>query len=288
MHVHTTYSGMCTVPGLRAICRESYTEPLALREVLERQGMDLVTVTDHDSIDAAESLRSFPNFFLSEEVTCHTPTGNEFHMGVYDITERQHAELQRRRGDFDSLTAYLQEQDLLFSINHLFSSLTGTRCLDDYRLFQERFPLVETRNGQMIESSNRMARRFARRGRQRAIGGSDAHTLGCAGRTYTEVPGARTKEEFLIGVRAGAGRVAGDSGDYWKLTRAVLEIGWSMTRERWWTAALLPLALLAPLVTLANYAGERAFAAYWMRRLSQEPRGWRLSRPRGGEVAIAS
>ncbi|MFN0165758.1 MAG: PHP domain-containing protein [Bryobacteraceae bacterium] len=288
MHVHTTHSGMCTVPGLRAVCRESYNEPLALREVLTRRGMDLLTVTDHDSIDAAETLRRFPNFFLSEEVTCRTPSGNEFHMGVYDITERQHAELQRRRGDFASLAAYLQEQELLFSINHLFSSLTGPRSLDDYRLFQEIFPLVETRNGQMLETSNRMARRFACRGRQRAIGGSDAHTLGCAGRTYTEVPGARTKAEFLAGLRSGTARVAGDSGDYGKLTRAVLEIGWSMTRERWWTAALLPLALLAPLVTLGNYLGERAFAAYWMRRLSQEPRGWRLSRPAAGEIAIAS
>ena len=44
--------------------------------------MDLVTVTDHDSIDAAERLRRHPDFFLSEEVSCLTPSGTELHVGV--------------------------------------------------------------------------------------------------------------------------------------------------------------------------------------------------------------
>src|SRR5260370_23512242 len=58
LHVHTIHSGMCTVPGLRRICRESYNDPLAVYEKLKRLGMDLVTIADHDSIDAVEALRS--------------------------------------------------------------------------------------------------------------------------------------------------------------------------------------------------------------------------------------
>src|SRR3974390_2906044 len=95
LHVHTTGSGMCTVPVARRFCRESYNDPPALYDVLKRRGMDLVTVTDHDSIDAVESLRRFPDFFLSEEVTCTLPSGTELHVGVYDITERDHIEMQR-------------------------------------------------------------------------------------------------------------------------------------------------------------------------------------------------
>ncbi len=259
---------MCTIPVLRRWCRESYNDPLALRERLEARGMDLITVTDHDSIDAAERLRGLPNFFLSEEVTCRTPDGNEFHMGVYDITERDHAQLQQRRDDLPALLAYLAERNLLFSINHAFSGLTGRRSDRDFQWFQERFPLVETRNGQMLKSSNRAARRMARANAQFPIGGSDAHTLHAAGRTYTEVPGARSKAEFLAGLRAGRGRVRGESGTYWKLTRAVLAIGGGMLRERPWTALLLPLSLVAPLITLGNYANERMFAAFWERRLA--------------------
>src|SRR5579862_4471459 len=127
LHVHTIHSGMCTVPVFNRICRESYNDPLEVYEVLKRRGMDLVTITDHDSIGAAEQLRKFPDFFLSEEVSCSTPEGTRLHVGVYDITERDHLELQRRRDDLLSLIGYMRERRLLFSLNHVFSRLTGRR-----------------------------------------------------------------------------------------------------------------------------------------------------------------
>ena len=52
LHVHTTASGMCNIPLFDRVCRESYNDPVALYELLKRRGMDLVTATDHDSIDA--------------------------------------------------------------------------------------------------------------------------------------------------------------------------------------------------------------------------------------------
>src|SRR5208282_2736227 len=132
LHVHTIHSGMCTLPLLKAICRECYSEPEAVYQTLRGKGMDLVTVTDHDSIDAGESLRRHLDFFLSEEVTCRAPSGNEVHVGVYDITESQHVEIQRRRNDLPRLVAYLEEQRVFFSVNHIFSALTGRRTADDF------------------------------------------------------------------------------------------------------------------------------------------------------------
>ena len=85
---------------MRAVCRECYNDPLAVYDRLKRLGMDLVTITDHDSIGAVEALRSRPDFFLSEEVSCTLPSGSALHIGVYDIAERDHVELQRRRDDF--------------------------------------------------------------------------------------------------------------------------------------------------------------------------------------------
>src|SRR6266567_7490419 len=161
LHVHTRHSGMCNVPVLRAVCRESYNQPLAVYEKLKRCGMDLVTVTDHDSIDAAEALRSRPDFFLSEEVTCRLPSGTCLHMGVYDITERDHVELQRRAADFEALAAWLRERRLLFSANHVFSSLTGRRSPSDFELFETAFPALETHNGHMLPRANRNAAALA-------------------------------------------------------------------------------------------------------------------------------
>ena len=267
LHVHTVHSGMCTVPFLDRICRESYNDPHEVYATLKRRGMDLVTVTDHDSIDAVEPLRRHADFFLSEEVSCLTSSGMRLHMGIYGIEERDHIELQRRASDMPSLLAYLEQRDLLFSVNHVFSSLTGPRCDADFEEFAARFPAVETRNGAMLEIANRRAAAFASQSGKIAIGGSDAHTMASLGWTYTEVSGARTAAEYLAGLKQGRTSVAGESGDYWKLTRAVASIGCDLMRERRSARVLFPLLAAVPLITLANLGLEYAFAHKWSRRV---------------------
>jgi predicted metal-dependent phosphoesterase TrpH len=257
---------MCTVPLLRRVCRESYSQPMAVYCKLKRLGMDLVTVTDHDSIDAAEELRSRPDFFLSEEVTCRLPSGTELHMGVYDITERDHIELQRRRDDFERLTAWLRERNLLFSANHISSSLTGRRSLGDFELFEREFPAVETRNGHMLARANENAAALADFAAKAEVGGSDAHAMASVGCAWTVVPRARTREEYLDGLRRGQGRVRGATGSYWKLTRDILTIGGQMVRHNPSTLPLAPLAVFVPLVIAGNYVLESFFARWWMAR----------------------
>ena len=266
LHVHTRHSGMCTIPVLRRVCRESYNDPLAVYEKLKRLGMDLVTVTDHDSIDAAETLRSKPDFFLSEEVTCRLPSGTELHVGVYDITERDHVELQRRRHDFESLARWMDGRNLFFSANHVFSSLTGRRAPEDFLLFETAFPALETRNGHMLARANGNAAALADRAALAEVGGSDAHAMGSVGCTYTVAPRARSKEEFLDALRMGQGRVRGETGGLWKLMRDVLSIGRSMVLENPWTAPVAALGVAVPAVILGNYCIESVFARWWMAR----------------------
>ncbi len=258
---------MCTIPLLRGVCRECYNSPEAVYGTLKRRGMDLVTVTDHDSIDAVEVLRHLPDFFLSEELTCRTPAGTEFHMGVYGIEERDHIQLQRRRHDLDSLIAFLNARRLLFSLNHVFSSLTGPRAAADFEAFERSFPALETANGQMLRAANRSAAALASRWAKAHIGGSDAHTMASLGRTYTEVPGARTAKEFLAGVRARRSKALGENGDFLKLTLAVWAIAASMFCEHPGTLLLSPLMAAAPLVTLGNFLREVSFERKWSRAL---------------------
>src|SRR5580658_2740193 len=269
LHVHTVHSGMCTVPVLDRICRESYNDPEEVYETLKRRGMDLVTVTDHDSIDTVERLRRHPDFFLSEEVSCSASSGTHLHVGVYGIEERDHIQMQRRAADFPSLLSYLRERRLLFCVNHAFSGLTGTRTRADFEEFVEAFPAVETRNGQMLPAANRYAEEMALLAGKAVVGGSDAHTLECLGRTYTEVAAARTPAEFLEGLKGGQGAVRGESGDYWKLTRAVADIGCALMRERPWTVVLAPLMAAIPAVILVNLLRETWFALVWGRRLDR-------------------
>ncbi len=270
LHVHTRHSGMCNIPLLKRVCLESYNDPEAVYETLKRRGMDLVTITDHDSIGAAESLRRYPDFFLSEEVTCTTPSGTEIHVGVYGIEERHHIELQRRRTDVPALAEYLREQRLFFSINHVFSCLTGRRTARDFELFEDEFPGLETLNGQIPSRNNRCAAQLSRDWMKAPVGGSDAHTLESLGLTYTDVPAAASVPDFLRGLRLGHGCVQGVSGDYAKLTRAILDIGSRLIQAHHWTIALSPLLALVPAVTLGNYLGELLFVSKWSRRLAGE------------------
>ncbi|HTQ62359.1 MAG TPA: PHP-associated domain-containing protein [Candidatus Solibacter sp.] len=225
--------------------------------------MSIVTLTDHDSIDAGESLRQHADFFLSEEVTVRMPAGTEMHLGVYGINERDHVEIQRRRKDFISLVMYLTERKLFFSVNHVFSGLTGLRNEEDFCWFASYVPAFESRNGQMWPKANDSAARLASRLSKIAVGGSDSHTIAGVGQTYTEVPDARTADEFFAGLRAGCGQVHGENGGYTKLTADVFRIVWSLWMEKPWTIALMPFSLLVPAFTAGHWLNEIRFCQKW-------------------------
>jgi len=229
--------------------------------------MSIVTMTDHDSIDAAEVLRRHPDFFLSEEVTVRMPSGTEMHLGVYGIAERDHTEIQRRRSDFLALLMYLTERKLFFAVNHVFSGLAGRRDEVDFRWFESYVPAFETRNGQMCPEANAGAARLAARLGKIAIAGSDSHTLAGVGLTYTEVPGTRTVDEFFAGLRAGHGRIQGVHGSYSKLTADVYNIVKSLFCDQSWTVAFSPLAVLVPAFTLSHWLNEIRFCKKWTARM---------------------
>jgi predicted metal-dependent phosphoesterase TrpH len=267
---------MFDAPVLNRICRESYNDPTEVYVRLKRLGMSIVTITDHDSIDAVEVLRRYPDFFLSEEVTVKMPSDTVMHLGVYGISERVHAEIQRRRNDFIALLMYLTERKLFFSVNHVFSGLTGSRDEEDFRWFASYVPAFEVRNGQMWVRANESAKNLAKRLGKVGIAGSDSHTIAGVGRTYTEVTGARTAEEFLAGLRAGRGRIRGAHGSYAKLTADVYRIVLALLRDQPWTLPLMPLAALVPAFTAAHWLKEIYFCGKWSAKLGSEEKHSRL------------
>ena len=67
--------GPADLPRLGRFAHESYSEPRAVYEAARRRGMDLVTLTDHDTIEGGLEIADLPGTFLSEEVTCALPGG---------------------------------------------------------------------------------------------------------------------------------------------------------------------------------------------------------------------
>jgi predicted metal-dependent phosphoesterase TrpH len=276
LHVHSTASGASTTPGLRRICKESYNHPVEVYSRCKQLGMSIVTITDHDAIEGAEQLRQHPDFFLSEEVTVRMPSGTEAHLCVYGITERDHIEVGRRRNDFISLLMYLTERKIFFSVNHVFSSLTGRREEQDFSWFASYVPAFETRNGQMWLEANTSAERLARKLGKIGIAGSDSHTIAGVGKTFTEVRGARTVEEYFSGLRAGRGETHGEHGSFTKLTADVYRVIGALVAEKPWLVTAVPLTVLVPAFTAAHWVNEIRFCRKWSRALESKAKRPRM------------
>jgi predicted metal-dependent phosphoesterase TrpH len=294
LHVHSSRSGPVELRLLAPYANESYAEPRQVYEQARRRGMDLVTLTDHDTIAGALELRGLPGTFLSEEVTCRLPGGRSLHLGVYDISEAQHQAIARRRDDAEALFAYLAEESIPACLNHPFSALTGRRETADLCRALASLPLVETRNGMMSAAVNARAEAARRRARLPGVGGSDAHTLASVARAHTVVPGASSREEFLDGLRRGLTVPAGESGSYARLTADVARIAGGALRDAalqarqggGWTrlavlAAVAPALPLLPLITAGVFLQEQLFARRHDRRLRQATEPRRRSAPSG-------
>jgi predicted metal-dependent phosphoesterase TrpH len=186
------------------------------------RGMDLVTLTDHDSLDGCleflDRHPDSPDFIVGEEISCWFPdTDLEIHFGAWGMTEETHRELQPLRRNAFEVAAYLRGARIVFALNHPFHFFRGQVGLDGYLALIDSVPAVETRNGVMLSTHNALADVLARTRTPHArVGGSDAHTLRRVGRTWTEAPG-RTREDFLSSLGAGMCEPGGSHGDGWAL-----------------------------------------------------------------------
>ncbi len=218
LHVHSWHS---TESGSLKFLRshDCYSDPVDVYRTARARGMGLVTITDHDSIDGClELLDRCPdveNFIVGEEVSCRFPVGDiEVHLGVYGMTETLHRELQPLRGNVFDVISCLRAHRVFFALNHLLHFFRGQAPLAAYLRLALEVPALEARNGAMLPEHNTLIEQYAGampRG-WRLVGGSDAHTLRRIGRTWTDVPGATTTDEFMTGLREGRGRPGGEHG----------------------------------------------------------------------------
>lgn len=221
LHVHTCHSkqsGTLTFLG----SRDCYSSPLDVYRVAKARGMDLVCVTDHDSIDGGlelmDRLGAPADVIVGEEISCTLPEGRvEVHIAAYGMTEALHRDVQRLRGNVFDVAARLREASVFFALNHLLHFYRGQLPLDRYLALLNEVPAMETRNGTMLAAHNALCEDVAAAwahpsGRPLArIGGSDAHTLRRVGTTWTSAPGA-SRDEFMRNLRAGLGEPGGVHG----------------------------------------------------------------------------
>lgn len=263
-HVHTTHSGKATVFPFNHFMRESYNTPTSVYETAQRRGMDLVTITDHDRISGALALldavsdlalgeRDGVDLALGErdgvivgcEVTAEFPDADLcVHLNVLDLTPAQHAEIERLRRDVRELLPYLNDQRIYTSLNHVASGINGPLTAAHLAAVLPWVDGLEVINGTRLPCQNRTAMCRAAAAGKHTLGGGDSHTGRGIGLTWTEVPGARSRDEFMAGLRAGRGIADGAHGgartmmsDMWRFTGNFLAESVSPPRRRRRTGA---------------------------------------------------
>jgi predicted metal-dependent phosphoesterase TrpH len=215
LHVHSRASRQSG--NMRFLkSRDCYSSPEEVYRVAKARGMDLVVLTDHDTIDGClEFLSAHPDaqdFIMGEEVSCRFPDADlEVHLGVYGMTEALHRAVQPLRRNVFEVAACLREAGVFFALNHLLFFYRGQVPLEVYLALLDEVPAVEARNGTMLPAHNELVTAIAVRGRLAMLGGSDAHTLRRVGLTWTEAPGC-TRDAFLDSLREGHGRPGGAHG----------------------------------------------------------------------------
>jgi hypothetical protein len=223
LHAHSRHSGggHFDIAGPPT----GYASVEAIYRAAKRRGMDLVTLTDLDTIAGClEFLDRRPDvsdFFISEEVTAMEPqSGSRLNVLVYDITEEEHEEIRRLRADVAELMSYLNAREIPSAMGLASIDAGADRWVDgEPWTVLQMFERYELRHGLRGWSrGERLMRLLGEAAPWRsfgAIGGSGSYGPAGVGRTFTSSP-ARTRTEFLVDLRAKRTWAAGSAGSEWK------------------------------------------------------------------------
>lgn len=312
LHVHTYHSGLNgNLPFLKS--RDCYSSAEAVYLTARARGMDLVAITDHDSLDGCLELLDrhpgLPDLIVGEEITCWWPgTPLEVHIAAYGMDEALHQHVQRLRANVHDVVACLRERGVPAVLNHPFHFFRNQVPLEEYLTLLGTVDGVEVRNGAMLAAHNELAERVVedgaawscggRPGPLAAVGGSDAHTLRRVGRTWTAAPAA-TRDEFLACLREGNTTAGGDHGSsldlaadiyavigrYW-LALAGLERNDLSWRRRAlgvaFSAVSLPFEMLPLVIAMHGKRRERAIVRHVEARLRPSAAALAVAEPAEG------
>ena len=254
LHVHSSYSARPSEWFLQRLgTRESYTDPETIYREALKQGMDFVTITDHNTIEGALILKErYPErVFTGLEATTYFPeTGCKVHLLVYGFNEAQFAMIDRLRVDIYQLRDYVREQGLAHSVAHATYSINNRLTFEQIEKLLLLFDSFEAINGSRSRHANEVFQRalasltpehIERLRRKHAIepfsdtawrkaltGGTDDHGGLFIGKTYTEAH-ADNPPEFLQALQRKETTAAGRHNDYRGLAFSLYKIAYDFS-----------------------------------------------------------
>jgi glycosyltransferase involved in cell wall biosynthesis/predicted metal-dependent phosphoesterase TrpH len=214
LHCHSTASQESRLGVQRALgLPECATPPEEVYELAKRRGMDLVTITDHDTISGVLEIADRRDVFVSEELTAgFRGEPQAVHVLCWGISPHDHDWLRRHAGDVEAVAEYLHGNAISCALAHPFYAVAAPLTARHRRRLARLFPVWETRNGSRARELNMPAAIYIETHGGAGVGGSDDHAGVDIGRTWTETPPASTPEEFLRRLRRGEAVARGEQG----------------------------------------------------------------------------
>ncbi len=258
LHVHSRYSAHPSEWFLQRLgTRESYTDIETIYECAIKQGMQLVTITDHNCIDGIMELQSLhpDNVFTGVEVTTYFPEdGCKIHVLIYGFNEQQFRIIEKIRCDIYELRDYLKEQELTHSIAHATFSINKKMSVDHFCKLLLLFDYFEVVNGARNQRSNqdlltilnnltpeiiyRLREEYtiepfsSEPWKKGFTGGSDDHSGLNIAQCFTSVPDAKDFTDFLIRLRKKESLAQGKHNDFKRFAFSIYKIAFDFSKEK--------------------------------------------------------
>jgi hypothetical protein len=255
LHVHSKFSQSPSQWFLRQVgCPESFSEPRQIYRIAKQKGMTLVTITDHNRIEGALEIAHLPNTFVSEEVTTFFPDDKcKVHVLVYNISEKQHLDIQKARQNLFELVEYLQQQKIVHVLAHAHYSPNDRLTLEKFEMLLLLFKNFEL-NGECNPEANhhlnqilsaltqadidrliqkhKLAAKIPNPWQKNLVGGSDDHSSLNIARAFTVVEDADSVTSFLSGIENNQAKVVREPSSPQNLAHNIYSVAYQFYHSK--------------------------------------------------------
>ncbi len=256
LHLHSRFSDRSADWLFRRFdFPDSYSEPRTLHSALRARGMDLVTLTDHNTLDGCLEIADLPGVFLSEEVTTTFPDDRcKINILVWNLSEAQHRDIAGLRDNIFDLQGYLDAQDLPHAVAHplhrlndklgtwhveklilLFRAFEGLNGLRNDLLNVTLRHLLADLSPEKIDAiaaRHHLPPTHAEPWKKILTAGSDDKGGMSAGLTFTETPPGRTAADFFAHFRSGRTALQGPGGSALILSHGLYQTAYAFAQDR--------------------------------------------------------